>query len=282
MAGLSPAASFYNKGEWYLDNKLQIVNINGVDCYEKDGTAYLKLEAVARGLGFIQVKNNIEYVRWETVYNYLHEVNFSQQVGKDGFIPENIFYRLAMKAKNETAERFQALVADEIIPTIRKHGMYATPQTVEAILNDPDTMIQVLQALKDEREQRKVLETKIESDTPKVLFAEAVETSQDSCLVGQLAKMIRQNGYEIGANRLFEYLRNEGYLCKSGTNRNMPTQRSMEAGWFEIKESVIENPDGSIRVVRTPKVTGKGQIYFVNKFLGNESVRTKWTAVAHC
>lgn len=282
MAGLSPAASFYNKGEWYLDNKLQIVNINGVDCYEKDGTAYLKLEAVARGLGFIQVKNNIEYVRWETVYNYLHEVNFSQQVGKDGFIPENIFYRLAMKAKNETAERFQALVADEIIPTIRKHGLYATPQTVEAILNDPDTMIQVLQALKDEREQRKVLETKIESDTPKVLFAEAVETSQDSCLVGQLAKMIRQNGYEIGANRLFEYLRNEGYLCKSGTNRNMPTQRSMEAGWFEIKESVIENPDGSIRVVRTPKVTGKGQIYFVNKFLGNESVRTKWTAVAHC
>lgn len=258
-----------------MDNKLQIVNINGVDCYEKDGTAYLKLEAVARGLGFIQVKNNIEYVRWETVYNYLHEVNFSQLVGKDGFIPENIFYRLAMKAKNETAERFQALVADEIIPTIRKHGMYATPQTVEAILNDPDTMIQVLQALKDEREQRKVLETKIESDTPKVLFAEAVETSQDSCLVGQLAKMIRQNGYEIGSNRLFEYLRNEGYLCKSGTNRNMPTQRSMEAGWFEIKESVIENPDGSIRVVRTPKVTGKGQIYFVNKFLGNTSVRTE-------
>ena len=265
-----------------MDNKLQIVNINGVDCYEDDGTAYLKLEAVARGLGFIQVKNNIEYVRWETVYNYLHEVNFSQQVGKDGFIPENIFYRLAMKAKNETAERFQALVADEIIPTIRKHGMYATPQTVEVMLNDPDTMIQVLQALKDEREQRKALETKIEVDTPKVLFADAVETSQDSCLVGQLAKMIRQNGYEIGANRLFEYLRNEGYLCKSGTNRNMPTQRSMEAGWFEIKESVIENPDGSIRVVRTPKVTGKGQIYFVNKFVGNESVRTKWTAVAHC
>lgn len=264
-----------------MDNKLQIVNINGVDCYEKDGTAYLKLEAVARGLGFIQVKNNIEYVRWETVYNYLHEVNFSQQVGKDGFIPENIFYRLAMKAKNETAERFQALVADEIIPTIRKHGMYATPQTVEAILNDPDTMIQVLQALKDEREQRKVLETKIEFDTPKVLFAEAVETSQDSCLVGQLAKMIRQNGYEIGANRLFEYLRNEGYLCKSGTNRNMPTQRSMEAGWFEIKESVIENPDGSIRVVRTPKVTGKGQIYFVNKFLGNTSVRTERATTIH-
>lgn len=254
-----------------MDNKLQIVNINGVDCYEKDGTAYLKLEAVARGLGFIQVKNNIEYVRWETVYNYLHEVNFSQQVGKDGFIPENIFYRLAMKAKNEIAERFQALVADEIIPSIRKYGMYATPQTVEAMLNDPDTMIRVLQALKDEREQRKALEAKAVVDAPKVLFAEAVETSQDSCLVGQLAKILCQNGYNTGSKRLFATLRDEGYLCKHGENWNMPTQRSIEAGLFEVKESVVQNPDGSVRVTRTPKVTGKGQIYFVNKFLNNKT-----------
>lgn len=114
---------------------------------------------------------------------------------------------------------------------------------------------------------------KAEASAPKVAFADAVETSTDSCLVGQLAKIIRQNGYEIGANRLFEYLRKEGYLCKAGSNRNMPTQRSMEAGWFEVKESVLENPDGSIRVVRTPKVTGKGQIYFINKFLCPEAVR---------
>ena len=191
-------------------------------------------------------------------------------------------YSLVLGSRKSEARAFKRWITHDVIPAIRKTGMYATPATVEAMLANPDTMIQVLQAFKDEREQRKALETKIEVDTPKVLFADAVETSQDSCLVGQLAKMIRQNGYEMGANRLFEYLRNEGYLCKSGTNRNMPTQRSMEAGWFEIKESVIENPDGSIRVVRTPKVTGKGQIYFVNKFLGNESARTKWTAVAHC
>lgn len=254
-----------------MKNNLSIVNINGVQCYEKDGVAYLKLENVARGLGFTEIAaSGNECVKWTRVRKYLSDLGIDTSVdgGKlPDFIPENIFYRLAMKAKNETAERFQALVADEIIPSIRKHGMYATSQTVEAMLNDPDTMIQVLQALKDEREQRKALEVKVVVDAPKVLFAEAVETSQDSCLVGQLAKLIRQNGYDIGANRLFEYLRNEGYLCKSGSNKNMPTQRSMDAGWFEIKESVIENPDGSIRVVRTPKVTGKGQIYFINKFL---------------
>lgn len=107
----------------------EIITINGVDCYEKDGTAYLKLETVARGLGFTQVKNNVEYVKWERVSSYLVELGFSPEVGKDTFIPENIFYRLAMKAKNETAEKFQALVADEIIPSIRKHGSYGIPKT---------------------------------------------------------------------------------------------------------------------------------------------------------
>ena len=107
----------------------EIMNIGGVDCYEKDGTAYLKLETVARGLGFTQEKNNVEYVRWETVNGYLEELGFPNKLGKADFIPENIFYRLAMKAKNETAEKFQALVADEIIPSIRKTGAYSVPRT---------------------------------------------------------------------------------------------------------------------------------------------------------
>lgn len=184
-------------------------------------------------------------------------------------------YRLIIRSKLPAAEHFERWVFDEVLPAIRKTGMYATPATVEAMLANPDTMIQVLQAFKDEREQRLALETRVVADAPKVAFADAVETSTDSCLVGQLAKIIRQNGYEIGANRLFEYLRKEGYLCRAGSNRNMPTQRSMEAGWFEVKESVLENPDGSIRVVRTPKVTGKGQIYFVNKFLRPEAVRSE-------
>lgn len=184
-------------------------------------------------------------------------------------------YSLVLGSRKSEARAFKRWITHDVIPAIRKTGMYATPATVEAMLANPDTMIQVLQAFKDEREQRLALETRVVADAPKVAFADAVETSTDSCLVGQLAKIIRQNGYEIGANRLFEYLRKEGYLCRAGSNRNMPTQRSMEAGWFEVKESVLENPDGSIRVVRTPKVTGKGQIYFVNKFLRPEAVRSE-------
>lgn len=184
-------------------------------------------------------------------------------------------YSLVLGSRKSEARAFKRWITHDVIPAIRKTGMYATPATVEAMLANPDTMIQVLQAFKDEREQRLALETRVVADAPKVAFADAVETSTDSCLVGQLAKIIRQNGYEIGANRLFEYLRKEGYLCRAGSNRNMPTQRSMEAGWFEVKESVLENPDGSIRVVRTPKVTGNGQIYFVNKFLRPEAVRSE-------
>lgn len=176
-------------------------------------------------------------------------------------------YPISVQERITRLREFKRWVTHEVLPAIRKTGMYATPATVEAMLANPDTMIQVLQAFKDEREQRLALQMQAIEDAPKVAFADAVETSTDSCLVGQLAKIIRQNGYEMGANRLFEYLRKEGYLCKAGSNRNMPTQRSMEAGWFEVKESVLENPDGSIRVVRTPKVTGKGQIYFINKFL---------------
>lgn len=140
----------------------EIINIQGIECYEKDGTAYLKLDTVARGLGFIQTqnKNGSEYtsVRWERVEQYLGEMGFPHKWGKDDFIPENVFYRLAMKAKNETAERFQAFVADEVIPSIRKHGVYMTPETLEAAILNPDTLIKLCTALKEEQNKRKVLE----------------------------------------------------------------------------------------------------------------------------
>lgn len=136
----------------------EILNIQGIECYEKDGTAYLKLETVARGLGFTQEKNGIEYVKWERVAGYLKELGFSPEVGKDNFIPENIFYRLAMKAKNEAAEKFQAKIADEVIPSIRKHGAYITPDTLERLITSPDFGIKLLSALKDEQDKRKALE----------------------------------------------------------------------------------------------------------------------------
>lgn len=249
-------------------NNNQIINISGVSCYEKDGTAYLSLEAVARGLGFTRVKNDTEYVMWDRVDKYLSEIGFHTSVERPEFIPENIFYRLAMKAKNEAAERFQAKIADEVIPSIRKHGMYASEVTIERMLGDPDAMIKVLTALKEEREQRKALESKVETDRPKVLFADAVSASDTTILIGDLAKLISQHGVDIGQRRLLQWMRDNGYLIRrEGTDRNMPTQRAMELGLFSIKETAITCPDGRIRVTKTVRATGKGQQYFINKFL---------------
>ncbi len=251
-----------------------IMNINGIECFEKDGVAYLKLETVARGLGFTQTaKSGNEVVRWERVHKYLEELNVPT-CGDDGFIPENVFYRLAMKAKNEAAETFQAKIADEVIPSIRKHGAYMTPETLEAAILNPDAMIRLCTALKDEQDKRKALEVKMEEQKPKVLFAESVEAAKTSILIGELAKLLKQNGINIGQNRLFEWMRQNGYLIRrQGSDYNMPTQKSMELGLFEIKESCITHSDGHIHVSKTTKVTGKGQVYFVNLFLKGEEKR---------
>ena len=115
------------------------------------------------------------------------------------------------------------------------------------------------------------LETTLTEYKPKVLFAEAVETSHTSILIGDLAKLLKQNGVDIGQRRLFDWLRENGYLIKSGSSKNMPTQKAMELELFEVKERTINNPDGTIRITKTPKVTGKGQTYFINKFLGDEN-----------
>ena len=250
-------------------NELQILNIDGIECYEKDGTAYLKLEAVARGLGFTDNSKGIEYVRWNTVRQYLKDIGFSQEVAKDNFIPGNVFYRLAMKAKNEVAEKFQAKVADEIIPSIRKHGGYIAGQ--ESMTDDQLLAKALLVAQSKIAERDQIIAQKqerIEQMKPKALFADAVSASKHSILVGDLAKLICQNGYQIGQKRLFQWMRDNGYLMTQGSSYNRPKQRYVERGLFEIKESTINNPDGSVRITITPKVTGKGQVYFVNKFLG--------------
>lgn len=249
-----------------------ITIIGGVACYEKDGTAYLKLENVARGLGFTTVATSgNEVVRWKRVEGYLSEIGFSQQVGKDGYIPENVFYRLAMKAKNEAAEKFQAFIADEVIPSIRKHGAYMTPETLEKMVLTPDFGIRLLTELKAEQDKRKALEATVEEQKPHVLFSNAVSASKTTILIGALAKLLKQNGIDIGQNRLFEWLRQNGFLIKHGDNRNMPTQRAMEMGLFEVKESCHLNSNGCNVVTKTTVVTGKGQCYFVNRFLGKQN-----------
>lgn len=184
-------------------------------------------------------------------------------------INESGLYSLILSSKLPQAKEFKRWVTSEVLPTIRKNGMFATDE----LLDNPDFAIATLQKLKEEREAKKLLEAQIEADRPKVLFADAVSASHTSILVGELAKLISQNGYKIGANHLFAWMRENGYLIKrKGSDWNMPTQRSMDLKLFEIKETNVQHADGHISVNKTPKVTGKGQQYFINKFLSEDEV----------
>lgn len=183
-------------------------------------------------------------------------------------INESGLYSLVMGSKLPSAKKFKRWVTAEVLPAIRKHGAYMTSETIEKVLSDPDTIIKIATQLKEEQAKRMLLEVKVEEQKPKVLFADAVATSKTSILVGEMAKILKQNGIDIGQNRLFTWLRENGYLIRrSGTDFNMPTQYSMDLGLFEIKETVVHKPDGSSKINKTPKITGKGSIYFMNKFV---------------
>ena len=146
-----------------------------------------------------------------------------------------------------------------------------TADTLEKALSSPDFLIQLATKLKDEQERNQALKAENDRMKPKEIFADAVAASRTSILIGDLAKLIKQNGVDIGQKRMFAWLRENGYLIKrNGSDWNMPTQKSMEMGLFEVKESTVNNPDGSVRINRTTKVTGKGQQYFINKFLNEE------------
>lgn len=183
------------------------------------------------------------------------------------FINESNLYKTIFQSRKESAERFTDWVTSEVLPSIRKSGGYIAGQEQ---MSDTELMAKALLVAQKQIEQRNAIieqqKAKIEADKPKTIFADAVATSKTSILVGDLAKLICQNGYQIGQKRLFDWMRENGYLIKAGSSKNMPTQRYVEQGLFEIKESNIQNPDGSVRITKTTKVTGKGQIYFVNKF----------------
>jgi anti-repressor protein len=208
--------------------------------------------------------------RQENQHGYVGET-----VQQTNVIPEGDIYRLIVIAADqsrnpdikEKAERFEQWVFDEVLPSIRKHGGYLTPEKVEEVLLNPDTIIRLATDLKNEREQRKLLEDQIAADRPSVIFANAVSVSSDTILIGELAKILKGNGIEIGQNRLFEKLREDGYLIKrKGSDYNAPTQKSMDLGLFKVKETAITHADGHVTISKTTKVTGKGQVYFVNKF----------------
>ena len=220
-----------------------------------DGRPYFSAVDIAIALGYANPRKAIiDHCKGVTKRDILTQGG-QQSVN---FIPEGDIYRLIIRSHLPSAEKFERWVFDEVLPQIRETGGYQLPRTYA----------EALRQLADKAEQNEKLNQRIEQMRPKEIFADAVATSRTSILIGELAKLISQNGYSIGQNRLFTWLRENGYLIKSGTSFNMPMQRYVEQGLFEVKESNVQNPDGSVRITKTTKVTGKGQQYFINKFLG--------------
>ena len=231
---------------------------------EIDGEPWLVGKDVAKILGYTDAYGALKkHVDDEDRQNCQHD-SFETPRGMT-IINESGLYSLVIGSKLPSAKKFKRWVTSEVLPSIRKHGMYAE----EELLDNPDLLIKVAQALKEEREKNKKLSEENKRMKPKEIFADAVSVSSTSILIGELAKIIKQNGVNIGQNRLFIWMRENGYLIsRKGTDYNMPMQKSMDMGLFEIKERTINNPDGSVRITKTVLVTGKGQQYFINKFLG--------------
>nr|DAR52057.1 MAG TPA: repressor domain protein [Bacteriophage sp.] len=253
-------------------NELQIFNspeFGDIRTVEIDGKPYFVGADVAKALGYAKPNNAVSTHCRYTLKRGIatKQGNMSEMV----LIPEGDIYRLIIRSKLSSAERFERWVFDEVLPSIRKNGGYIMGQEN---LSDSELMAKaILVAQKTIEHKNQIIEqqkAKIEADRPKTIFADAVSTSHTSILIGDLAKLICQNGVQTGQKRLFQWMRENGYLMKTGASYNMPMQRYIEQGLFEVKESSVQNPDGSVRVTRTTKVTGKGQLYFINKFLGNE------------
>ena len=239
-------------------NELKVFNhsefgtLRGV---EIDGESWLVGKDVAERLGYSNPQKAIrDHVDDDDrTVNESFTVNGTMIV----LINESGLYSLVLGSKLPNAKKFKRWVTSEVIPAIRKHGGYLTAKKVEEALLNPDVLIRLATELKDERDARRALESKVEEDAPKVLFAQAVEQAENSILVGDLAKLIKQNGMDIGRDRLFARMREEGYLGTIGKSYNMPTQRAIEMQLFCISE-----------LTRTVKVTGKGQVYFINRYVG--------------
>lgn len=241
---------------------------------EVNGEPYFVGKEVAAILGYVnQNRDIIRHVDEDDrmMINNESELNTEtvSRLGQRGgwLINESGLYSLILSSKLPTAKKFKRWVTSEVLPSIRKHGAYMTENTLEQALTNPDFLIQLAIKLKEEQEARKKLEEQAERDKPKIVFADAVASSETSILIGDLAKLLRQNGINTGQKRLFSQLREHGYLIKSGSSKNIPTQRSMEMGLFEIKEGSYVDGNGCNITTKTTKVTGKGQQYFINKFL---------------
>lgn len=188
------------------------------------------------------------------------KLNLGRQ-GETNIVNEYGLYSLVLSSRKPEAKIFKRWITHDVLPALRKTGSYS--------MNIPQTLPEALRAYADEVEQHNKTKALVEAQRPKVIFADAVSTSDTDILIGDLAKLLNQNGYAVGQNRLFEQLRNEGFLIsRKGSSYNSPTQRAMELGLFRIKETAITHADGRTTINKTPKVTGKGQQYFINRFIG--------------
>ena len=254
-------------------NELQIFNnpeFGSVRAITKDNEPWFVASDVAKALGYRMASDMTRRIDEEDKgYTKVRTPGGEQEMS---IINESGLYAGVFCSSLDSAKSFKHWVTSEVLPSIRKNGGYIAGQET---LSDEELMAKALLVANNKIKERDAIierqQAKIEADKPKTIFADAVSTSKTSILIGDLAKLICQNGVQIGQKRLFEWLRQNGYLIKSGSSRNMPTQRYVEQGLFEVKESNVQNPDGSVRITKTTKVTGKGQIYFVNRFIQSEA-----------
>ena len=254
-------------------NEMQIFNnsqFGEIRTLEKDGQPWFVAADVCRALEIGNPRDAVSRLdEDEKMTVDLTDAHSGVRGGaqKLNIVNEPGLYTLVLGSRKPEAKNFKRWITHEVIPAIRKHGGYLTQEKMEEALLDPDTIIKLATDLKKEREVRKALEAQAEQDAPKVLFAKSVESSKSEILIGELAKILKQNGANIGQNRLFELMRKDGFLIsRKGADWNMPTQKSMEMGVMRIKETCITHADGHTTVSKTPKITGKGQVYFVNRY----------------
>lgn len=226
----------------------------------KDDDIYFAGKDIAEALGYKDTVNALKaHVDEEDKLTW--RITTSGQARNMTVINESGVYALVFSSKLTNAKQFKRWVTSEVLPALRKTGSYS--------MNIPQTLPEALRAYADEVEQHNKTKALVEAQRPKVIFADAVSTSDTDILIGDLAKLLNQNGHNIGQNRLFERLRKEGYLIsRKGNSYNTPTQKAMELGLFRIKETAITHADGRTTINKTPKVTGKGQLYFINRYEG--------------
>lgn len=253
-----------------MTNKIEIFNNEELNLQVRaflnpDGSISINAEDTAIGFGWFksELKNGKEYtsIRWKRMNDFSKECGFDHKWSKDDYIPESLFYMLGFKAENERAVKYQQWLAIDVLPSIRKHGAYMTNEVIERTLTDPDYLIQLATALKEERQERKLAEEKIEMQKPLVDFANQVSDTTDLIDMKTMAKLLKDNNIDIGRNRLFEFLRIKKILMKD----NQPYQQYVDAGYFKVIEHTYTDFLGQTKTRRQTLVTGKGQLYITKK-----------------